>query len=48
MKASDQKRFDSQYQKHLQALKLNNYSDTTIDVYSRARQAFGGLHRLST
>ncbi len=36
MKASDQKRFDSQYQKHLLALKLNNYSDTTIDVYSRA------------
>jgi len=36
MKPSEQKRFDVQYQKHLQALKLNNFSPTTIDVYARA------------
>jgi len=36
MKALDQKRFDRQYQKHLTALKLNNFSRTTIDIYARA------------
>lgn len=36
MKSSDQERFDAQYQKHLLTLKLNNFSDTTIDVYARA------------
>ncbi len=48
MKASDQKRFDSQYQKHLLALKLNNYSDTTIDVYSRAVRRLVACTRLPT
>ena len=36
MQASHQKRFDAQYQKHLTALKLNNFSRTTIDIYARA------------
>lgn len=36
MKTSEQKRFDTLYQQHLTALKLQGLSDKTIDVYSRA------------
>ena len=36
MVLKDQKRFDDLYKKHLRALKLYGYSDSTIDVYSRA------------
>lgn len=36
MKTSEQKRFNSLYQRHLRALKLQGLSDSTIDVYSRA------------
>lgn len=36
MKASEQKRFDTLYKKHLRALKLYGYSARTIDVYARA------------
>jgi integrase/recombinase XerD len=36
MEASEQKRFDVLYNKHLRALKLKGLSDKTIDVYSRA------------
>ncbi len=35
MIASEQKRFDNLYQKHLRALKLHGYETGTIDVYSR-------------
>jgi integrase len=36
MKPSEQKRFDRLYQHHLRALKLQGFSKSTIDVYSRA------------
>jgi integrase len=36
MIASEQKRFDGLYEQHLRALKLQGYSGSTIDVYSRA------------
>jgi len=36
MKPSDQRRFDAQYKKLLTALKLNNFSKTTVDIYARA------------
>lgn len=36
MIASEQKRFDGLYAQHLRALKLQGYSASTIDVYSRA------------
>ena len=36
MEASEQTRFDTQYQHHLRALKLRGMSDSTIDVYARA------------
>jgi integrase/recombinase XerD len=36
MKASEQTRFDTLYQRHLRALKLQGLSESTIDVYSRA------------
>ena len=36
MHASHQKRFDAQYEQHLTALKLNDFSRTTIDIYARA------------
>ena len=36
MNASEQKRFDALYKKHLRALKLHGYSASTIDVYARA------------
>ena len=36
MLAKDQRRFDRQYQKHLDMLKLRNMSESAIDVYSRA------------
>ncbi len=36
MNTKEQKRFDTLYKKHLRALKLYGYSDSTIDVYSRA------------
>ena len=32
MKASEQRRFDSLYQRHLRALKLQGLSEKTIDV----------------
>ena len=35
MIASEQKRFDGLYEQHLRALKLQGYSASTIDVYSR-------------
>ena len=35
MLAKDQRRFDRQYQKLLTTLKLNDFSLSTIDVYSR-------------
>jgi len=36
MIASEQKRFDGLYKQHLRALKLQGYSASTIDVYSRS------------
>jgi len=36
MRASEQRRFDTLYQRHLQALKLQGKSDKTIDAYARA------------
>ena len=36
MEADEQKRFDTQYQHYLRALKLRGMSDSTIDVYARA------------
>jgi len=36
MKASEQRRFDRLYQRHLRALKLQGLSEKTIDVYARA------------
>lgn len=36
MLAKDQRRFDRQYQKHLDMLKLRNMSESAVDVYSRA------------
>ena len=36
MKPNEQKRFDQLYQRHLRALKLQGYSDKTMDVYARA------------
>lgn len=36
MSPNEQRRFDRQYKKHLQALKLQGMADKTIDVYSRA------------
>lgn len=36
MKSSEQSRFDTLYQRHLRALKLQGLSDSTIDVYARA------------
>ena len=36
MNTRQQKRFDALYSQHLQALKLQGYSASTIDVYSRA------------
>jgi integrase len=42
MKPTEQKRFDALYEQHLRGLKLHGYSDSTIDVYSRA------VRRLST
>ena len=36
MDSSEQKLFDQQYEKHLRALKLNGYSDKTIDVYAHS------------
>ena len=36
MEVGEQKRFDTQYQHHLMALKLRGMSDSTIDVYARA------------
>jgi integrase len=36
MIASEQKRFDKLYNRHLRALKLQGYSASTIDVYARA------------
>ncbi len=36
MKPKQQKRFDTLYQRHLRALKLQGLSDKTIDVYARA------------
>ncbi len=39
---TEQKRFDALYEQHLRGLKLHGYSDSTIDVYSRA------VRRLST
>jgi len=36
MLVKDQQRFNRQYKKHLNALKLNNLADSTIDVYARA------------
>ena len=36
MKASEQSRFDQQYQQHLTALKLQGKADATIDSYARA------------
>ncbi len=36
MKSSEQTRFDTLYQRHLRALKLQGLSDSTIDVYARA------------
>ncbi len=42
MKASEQKRFDALYKKHLRALKLHGYSVSTIDVYSRAVRRVSG------
>jgi len=41
MIASEQKRFDILYEKHLRALKLHGYETGTIDVYSR------GIRRLA-
>ncbi len=36
MKSSEQKLFNSLYQRHLRALRLQGMSDSTIDVYARA------------
>ena len=36
MEASEQTRFNTQYQHHLRALKLRGMSASTIDVYARA------------
>ena len=36
MSPKEKQRFNRQYSKHLQALKLQGKSDKTIDVYSRA------------
>ncbi len=36
MNPKEQKRFDRLYAKHLRALKLQGYSESTIDVYARA------------
>ncbi len=36
MEPTEQKRFDALYEQHLRGLKLHGYSDSTIDVYSRA------------
>ncbi len=42
MEASEQTRFDTQYQHHLRALKLRGMSDSTIDVYARAVRRLAG------
>jgi site-specific recombinase XerD len=42
MNPKEQRRFNTQYQHHLRALKLQGLSDKTIDVYARA------VRRLST
>jgi hypothetical protein len=47
MEADEQKRFDTQYQHHLRALKLRGMSDSTIDVYARAVQTSEGSHLVS-
>jgi integrase len=36
MISTEQKRFDALYEQHLRGLKLHGYSNSTIDVYSRA------------
>jgi len=36
MLAKDQRRFDRQYQKHLDMLRFRKMSESAIDVYSRA------------
>ena len=36
MKPSEQARFDSLYQQHLNVLRLQGKADVTIDAYSRA------------
>ena len=36
MKASERKCFDALYDRHVRALKLHGYADSTIDVYARA------------
>ena len=36
MKKAQQKRFDSLYRKHLNALKRQGKAESTIDVYARA------------
>ena len=42
MEADEQKRFDTQYQYHLRALKLRGMSDSTIDVYALAVRRLAG------
>ena len=42
MESKEQKRFDSQYRRHLRALKLQGKSDSTIDVYARAVRRIAG------
>ena len=41
MESSEQTRFNKQYEKHVLALKLNGYSDKTIDVYACAVRRVG-------
>jgi len=36
MHADEQARFDTLYQRHLRALKLQGLSASTVDVYARA------------
>ena len=44
MEPTEKARFDSLYQTHLRALKLRGFSESTIDVYSRAVRRVSEYH----
>jgi integrase len=44
MKSAQQKRFDELYRLHTRALRLHGFSDSTIDVYSRAVRRVAEYH----